>query len=43
MIKEKKKQSYIDHFGADNPLRCKEIQEKTFKTNLERYGCQHPY
>lgn len=36
--KEKIKQSYINHFGVDNPSRSKEIRQKVEATNLAKFG-----
>jgi len=33
-----KKQSYLNKYGVDNPMKVKEIQEKVKKTNLKKYG-----
>lgn len=38
---EKRKKTYIEHFGVDNPAKVKEFQEKAKKTCLERYGTEY--
>lgn len=36
--KEKIKQSYINHFGVDNPSKSKEVRQKVEETNLKKFG-----
>lgn len=36
------KQSIIDKYNVDNPLKSNEIKEKIKQTNLEVYGCENP-
>lgn len=38
---EKRKQTYIQHFGEDNPAKVKEFRDKARKTTLERYGVEY--
>lgn len=35
---EKRRNTCINRFGEDNPLRSEDIKEKVFATNIERYG-----
>lgn len=35
---EKRKNTCMDRFGANNPLCSEDIKEKAFATNIERYG-----
>ena len=35
---EKKRKTFIDNYGVDNPNRSEEIRNKTKKTCLEKYG-----
>lgn len=37
-VREKITQSYVNHYGVDNPQLSVEIREQTEKTCLERYG-----
>ena len=37
-IKNKKKQTCLEHHGVENPTQAKEIQEKVKKTKLKKYG-----
>lgn len=39
---EKAKQTFIDHFGVDNPQKNQEIRKKTFNTMKEKYNCEYP-
>lgn len=38
---EKRKQTCIERFGVDNPLKSASIQEKARQTNLKRYGVEY--
>lgn len=40
--REIQKQTMIDKYGADNPMKIKKFQEKAKNTNLERYGFDNP-
>ena len=39
---EKKRKTFIDNYGVDNPNRSEEIRNKTKKTCLEKYGYDNP-
>ena len=39
--KEKAKQTMIEKYGVDNPMKSKEIQDKTKRTCLKRYGSEY--
>ena len=41
-VKEKIKQTNLEHHGCENVMQNKEIQDKIKDTNLERYGCEYP-
>ena len=41
VINKRVKQTLVEKFGEDG-LRCKEIAEKKKRTNLAKYGCEHP-
>ena len=41
-INDKKKQTSIERYGVDNPLKSKEIQDKAKQTLNERYGVDNP-
>jgi very-short-patch-repair endonuclease len=41
-IKEKKKQTCLEHYGVENPNQSKEIKEKKKQTCLEHYGVANP-
>ena len=41
-FKEKRKKTYIDNYGVENPLQNKEISEKARNTNLQKYGYASP-
>ena len=36
--RKKYKQTNIERYGVDNPMKLEEIKNKTFKTNLRKYG-----
>ena len=40
-VKEKIKQTNLEHHGCENVMQNKEIQDKIKNTNLERYGCEN--
>ena len=40
-VKEKIKQTNLEHHGCENVMQNKEIQEKIKNTNLERYSCEY--
>ena len=40
-IREKAKNNILTKYGVDNVLKLKEIQEKSYKTKLEKYGDKH--
>jgi len=40
--KAKAKQTFINKYGVDNPMKCKEIQEKGKQTLLKNYGVENP-
>jgi hypothetical protein len=40
-IKEKKKQTNIKKFGAENPFQSEEIKEKIKQVNIQKYGVKH--
>lgn len=40
-LKKKRKKTYIDGYGVDNPLKSKEVQEKRKENCIERYGVEH--
>lgn len=42
-ILNKRRKTFIEHFGVDNPLKSKEIQDKVKQTNLEKYGDENPF
>lgn len=33
-----KKQTFLDKYGVDNPMKTKEVQDKVTRTTMERYG-----
>ena len=37
-LNEKRKQTYLERYGVNNPQKSKEIQEKTKQTCLKKYG-----
>jgi vsr/mutH/archaeal HJR family nuclease len=37
-IKDKKRQTCMDHYGVDNPSRAPEVQKKRDETFMERFG-----
>lgn len=39
---EKKRKTFIDNYGVDNPNKSEEIRNKTKKTCLEKYGYDNP-
>lgn len=39
--REKMKQSLLVNYGVDNPMKCKEIQDKARQTCLDRYGNEY--
>lgn len=39
---DKRKQSFLERYGVENPQQSKEIRDKTKNTNLEKYGVTHP-
>lgn len=39
--REKAKQSYIKHYGVENPAQSDEVQALMTSTRLERYGVEH--
>lgn len=41
-FKEKRKKTYLDKFGVENPLQNKEIMEKVCLTNFQKYGHIYP-
>ena len=41
--KEKYRQTCLEKYGVDNPLKSKEIRDKITATNLERYGVENPF
>lgn len=41
-FKEKRKNTYLNKFGVENPMQNKEIMEKACRTNLEKYGYASP-
>ena len=40
-VKEKIKQTNLEHHGCENVMQNKEIQDKIKNTNLERHGCEY--
>ena len=40
-FKEKRKQTWLEKYGVENPFQNKEVQEKIKQTNLEKYGVEH--
>lgn len=36
--KDKIKETLLEKYGVDNPLKCPEIKEKVEQTNLKKYG-----
>jgi very-short-patch-repair endonuclease len=38
---EKQKNTCIEKYGADNPMKNNEVKERLYNTNLERYGVKH--
>lgn len=40
--REIQKQTMIDKYGADNPMKIKKFQDKAKKTNIEKYGADNP-
>ena len=40
--REKNKQTCLDKYGVDNPMKNKEIQQKFINTMLMRYGVEYP-
>lgn len=39
---KKKKQTWLDKYGYDNPNKAIEVKQKTIKTNIEKYGVVSP-
>ena len=39
--KQKCKETFLEHYGVDNPAKCKEVIEKMKTTNMERYGKEY--
>ena len=42
IIKEKKRQTALEHYGVDNPSKSKDVRDKVEKTMMERYGVSNP-
>ena len=42
-VKEKIKQTNLEHHGCENVMQNKEIQDKAKDTNLGRYGAENPF
>ena len=42
-IKIKHEDTCMKKYGVNNPMQCKEIQDKVKDTNLERYGAENPF
>lgn len=40
--KEKRKKTYYEKYGVDNPSKCETIKKKIETTNIERYGVKSP-
>lgn len=40
--KEKIKQTCLDKYGVDNPLKCQTVKDKKKKTCMEKYGVEYP-
>lgn len=40
-IDDRKRLTYIDRFGVDNPLKSETVQERKRKRCLEKYGVEH--
>lgn len=41
--KEKRKETWIQKYGVDNPLKSSKILEKRNNTNIEKYGTKHTF
>jgi len=41
-IKNKKKETYLSHFGVDCNLKLESTKEQIKQTNLKKYGTEHP-
>lgn len=41
-IKEKKKKTYLSHYGVENPYQSEKIKEKIKETHLSNYGVKYP-
>ena len=39
---EKSKQTFIDHYGTDHPMKTEAVREKIKQTCIERYGTEYP-
>lgn len=39
--KEKIKQTCLDKYGVDNPLKCQTVKDKMKKTCIEKYGVEY--
>ena len=42
LTKNKSKQTFLNHYGVDNPAKSAKIQNKIKITNVERYGVERP-
>lgn len=43
IVKEKKRQACLAHYGYEHPQQVPEVRAKTRATNLERYGVEHVF
>lgn len=41
-FKQTVRDSFIEKYGTDNPMKNSQVKEKVKLTNLERYGCDNP-
>lgn len=40
--RQKKKKTFIERFGVENPFSSEEVKEKIRETNLQKYGAENP-
>lgn len=41
-IRDKCKQTWMEHYGVDNPFKSNQIKEKIAETNIKKYGVPNP-
>lgn len=42
LVNDKKKNTYLNNYGVEHPLKSKEIKKKIKQTNLQKYGVENP-